>query len=135
MILSGPLQHPRPRQSRASHESREHGFAAVDALVALLILSSTLVLALGGLQQAARISRVAAESGRATSLARGLMARPDLEDAQGHSGSLHWRLEVDQATGASMGAGRVCGRRLMVRSSQDGRLYRFNDAVSCSATS
>ena len=106
----------------------EAGFAAVDALVALLILSSTLVLSLSGLQTAARLSRTAEETGEATALARGVLA--DTADLEGRSGGLVWAVETHPWS-AGDGVAGLCERNLVIRSIQDGRLFRFSTAGAC----
>ena len=117
--------------ARARLEGRE-GFAAVDALVALLILSATLVLSLNGLQSAARLGRIAEETGQATALARQIMVRrgDGVSDYAGRSGQLAWSLEAGQLSG--QGGDDVCTRTLLIRGLASGRSYRFATATPCS---
>ena len=113
---------------RRMDRAGDPGFAAVDALVALLILSSTLVLSLSGLQTAARLSRIAAETAEATSIARGVLANPAGED--GHAGDLSWSVKTQSAAAAASGSG-LCQRRVLIHSIRDGRVYRFATAGAC----
>lgn len=124
------------RRSTAWHGVRQHGgcqsdgFAAVDALVALLILSATLVFCLDGLRTADHLSRLADETGQATRLAKAVLADTSTTDRPlaGRSGTLSWTV-ADQAAD---GADTLCARTMTARSLRDGHTYRFTTARPCS---
>ena len=105
------------------------GFAAVDALVALLILSTTLVFSLGGLQAAARLATRSQEAIEVSALARQLLARggDGVSADAGRSGPLRWTLQTDRLGDAAA----VCVEGLEVRSLATGRRYRFTSALAC----
>ena len=111
--------------------SQQGGFAAVDALMALLILSITLTLALSGLQQAARIAQRSEETVEATALARQLLAQSGdgVSSLVGRSGSLLWSLSTERLGGSRA---YLCAQGLLIRSVHDHRSYRFETAIACS---
>jgi hypothetical protein len=123
--LPAPSPAPRPHA-----ESGQEGFAAVDALVALVILATTLAWALTGLDAAARASRKAEEITRATEIARHLLvaSADETEEPNGVSGSFRWRF-VDAPTASSSPG--TCLRSLVLQNQQTGHAFHFTGAGRC----
>ena len=118
-----------------TYEGRVHqetcgGFAAVDALVALIILSSTLVLALSDLQTSAKLSGTAQQTSEAIALGRGLLMG-NQGAGGGYSAGLAWTLETRPLQSGRDDATQICVRDVVIRSRRDGRIYRFADASAC----
>jgi len=122
------------RQVQDSNGSGEGGFAAVDALVAVTILASSLSLSLVAAQIAARASKIAAETKAAEILLRERLVlysgRPGIET--GEAGGLSWRLE---ATRSRATTARIipCSVSASARSKRTGRVYQINALELCSA--
>ncbi len=124
--MNGPLP-SRPAPGRA--EQDQGGFATVDALVALVILATTLAWALTGLDIAAKTSRKAEEVARVTEIARHLLiaSAAGSVEATGASGSFRWRFTDSDATSAS----RTCLRSLVLKNLQTGHAFHFTGASPC----
>lgn len=108
------------------------GFAAVDALVAVTILSSSLAMSLMAAQIGARASRAAGETRNAELLLRGR-----LEDTAGQVGvwrgrnqGLDWRVEahISQTDPAHRAA--PCVRTAFAKATS-GRTYRIATVDTC----
>lgn len=115
--------------SKLSQSAGTQGFVVVDALVALLILSATLVFCLDGLRTADHLARVTEETGQASRLGRAMLSAASSEGQteDGRVGTLRWR--VEQASSDS--ADHLCRRTFFARSLRDGRVYRFSTAQRC----
>jgi len=114
-------------------QTAEAGYAAVDALVALLILSVTLIMSFQALQQAKRLSQATLEVRQAQTLATWLMETGprSYEVATGSSGAFTWRLSTD-ATGAARPI-EVCHREVTLTSSVSGRIFKAATLEVCPA--
>ena len=79
----------------------DSGFAAVDALVALMILAITITLSLRAVETAKRAATSADEMRQATQVMRGLLEAPLAKRGvqTGQTAAFDWRLET--RTGAS----------------------------------
>jgi Tfp pilus assembly protein PilV len=111
------------------------GFAAVDALVAVTILSLSLALSLTAAQAGVRASRAAAETRDAE-----LILRDHLEQTAGRVGvwtgrdeSLTWRVEAQAAETARGGQAGPCLRIGSAKAVRTGRAYRIATADACLA--
>jgi len=80
------------------------GFAAVDALVALTVLASTLILALGAASSAQRAVAAALETRRAEQLLGFLMSLPKVSPGiwTGADHGIAWTLRVTPAADAAI---------------------------------
>lgn len=110
------------------------GYAAVDALVALLILSSTLIMSFQALQQAGRTANAAGEARRAQTLLVYLLETSPrvLEPREGEVEGFSWRVEMD-ATGAERPI-EVCRRSATLHARTSGRTYAAATLETCPVT-
>ncbi|MDR3509242.1 MAG: hypothetical protein P4L64_15215 [Caulobacteraceae bacterium] len=118
-----------PREAEA-----EAGFAAVDALVALMILATTIILSLGAVSIARRASANAVEARRAEQLLRGLIdsAPHRVSAASGRQGGFDWRVDIRADAGAALPAGvSLCQRSAQVRAEGSGRRYALAGSELC----
>lgn len=117
--------------SRRPGGEGEHGFASIDALVAMTILAITLSLAFGVGQIALRASDRAHEINQADVYLRLLMERPEL-NAKGAVREFNWTVETRPAPlPGSNGVERVCGRAVTVQSRTSFRSYQLASIVQC----
>lgn len=137
----------RPRRSRCPQAraadwavkwpgGQEQGFALVDALVALTILSTTLILALSAARQADNIAKAAWEVREAHTLVAKLIdtARIDLGQEQlGQANGFSWRVET-QAIGAERPIP-ICRRSAVVTHNETGRKFSAAIVESCPVSS
>lgn len=110
------------------------GFAVVDALVALVILSSALGLSLAATQSARKLANQAARTRQAEALCRYLLATSAdvVGISAGQSAGLLWRLEVrPMSADAQALQSRLCEASVAVRSQDSGRAFVMSTAVSC----
>lgn len=113
---------------------RDAGFAAVDALVALMILAATITLSLRAVGTARRAAFGADEMRQATQMLRGLLDTPVTRPGAlaGQTPFFLWRVEtragvaIPGATGAL-----ICARSASVTSRRDGRRYTLAGAEIC----
>lgn len=115
--------------------SSSAGFAAVDALVALTILSSTLVLALGAASSAQRAAAAALEARHAHQLLGFLMNAPKEGPGiwSGADRGMTWTLRIAQAAPPStQAAWPLCRRIADARSERTGRRYELSTVETCS---
>jgi len=114
----------------------DDGFAAVDAMVALVILSSTIILALGVVDTGRRAAVKAVEIRKATSLLRGL-----LETTPGQVGSIsgtasgfNWQvLTVVANDDGPIDPIKLCDRNAKALSRASGRKYALTQTEICPA--
>jgi hypothetical protein len=117
-----------------SGQAAEAGFAAIDALTALAILSVTLGLAVQAVDTARRTALAALEARRAEAALDGLLgpqARA-LGVTTGAWPGFDWSLQVeplDPATDAS--PSRLCRRALALTARPSGRVYRASTVGPC----
>ena len=111
------------------------GFAAVDALVALTILSTTLILSLGAAETARRASVSAAETRQASELLHYLIdATPGrIGAASGRASGFDWRVDVRVSAAAHGPVLQLCDRSARLTSRQSGRRYALASARICPA--
>jgi hypothetical protein len=107
------------------------GYAAVDALIALLILSLTIILSLEAFQVAARTARMAAEAEAArTLLARLIDGEPkDLSGSAGTTTGFAWTVRTEPT--ASNALIDVCRRAANLVARRSGRHYGTVTLVTC----
>lgn len=118
----------RPRPLAASGDD---GYAVIDALVALMILSVTVVLGLVALQQTVGVSEAAWEARQAHTLIRHVMntGPRDLGGAAGEAQGFSWRLET-QLTGADRPIP-ICRRAVSLVAADSGRGYKAATLTPC----
>ena len=111
------------------------GFAAVDALVAVTILSSSLALSLTAAQIGVRASRAAAETHDAE-----LILRDRMELTAGRVGvwsgrdqGLAWRVEARLANSGRADQAGPCVRTALAKAVRTGRVYRLATVDTCPA--
>lgn len=117
-----------------SDDSQSDGFAAVDALVALTVLSSTIILTLAATQVARRAANDALETRRASELMQFIvLSEPHkIGDRTGRASGFRWRLETAQSTIAVNGATPpICTRRADATSLRTGHHYRLTTSEVC----
>ncbi|MGR4866927.1 hypothetical protein [Caulobacter sp. LARHSG274] len=119
-------QKPGPSQDQG-------GFAAVDALVAVTILSSSLALSLTAAEIGLRASRTAAETRDAEMILRG-----GLESTAGQAGAwsgralgMAWRVEAHFTDAAFLRRGGPCARTASAKATGSGRTYRMTTMDAC----
>lgn len=119
---------------RSNHRGphADAGFAAVDALVALVVLSTCLGLTLAAAHASRRAGDAAAEYGQAQALLRYLVqtAPATPSRADGRSGALAWTREVSQIGGQSMRP-RLCRVQVELRGDKSRRRYRLATDRAC----
>ncbi len=112
----------------------EDGFAAVDALVALMILSATIILSLGAAEVARRATRDAVQLRRADQILLGLLktSPQEIGVAQGRSSNFVWRVTIRPANAAPRShTAQVCERVAQVQSLGDHRRYSMSTSELC----
>lgn len=123
MFTRDPRRAPAPRAA--------DGFAAVDALAALSIISVSTIAGLAVVQQAEKVAGRAAEVRRAHTLMDFLLAAAprSFESASGAEDEFSWRVET-----APVGADRpvaICRRAIVVQSLASGRVYDTATLETC----
>lgn len=123
---------PRGRVAAAGPGERTDGYAAVDALVGLMILSSTIILALAASGQARQVSEAALEARRAQSnliyLLETVAANP--QGGEGVIDRFRWRLEVAPASSPAAGL-KLCQVQAELKSLRSGRRYHAQTTEPC----
>jgi hypothetical protein len=119
----------RTRGAAVRRRDGSAGFAAVDALVALTLLSTTLVLALQAASTVQKTSAAALEGRRAKALLDYLMVsdRPAAGHWSGVSGDLRWNLAIRPQTTPET----VCRRSALARSEKSNRRYEVSTLEPC----
>ncbi|WP_340643888.1 hypothetical protein [Phenylobacterium sp.] len=107
------------------------GYAAVDALVALMIISMTLIMSFKAMAQAGQTTAAATEVRRAEALLSYLLESTPrgYEVAAGRTDGFAWRVELD-ATGAERPV-EVCRRAASLTSVDSGRTYKAATLETC----
>ena len=120
-----------PSRSRVSAPAS--GFASVDALVALTILTATLALVLQNAHTAKKLAAAADEMRAAQSMGQYLLETGELTPGlrTGRSGGFKWSLQVDASTVANNTQTRICGRKAAITAEASGRHYDFSSAAPC----
>ena len=116
----------------AAPAGHEAGFAAIDALVGLMILAITLVLSFNALTVARDLAASAAEARRAGSLLSFLMeSAPGVPGAAaGRAEAFDWRVET-APSGATVGAATLCRRTAQVTARASRRAYSMSALALC----
>lgn len=112
------------------------GFAAVDALVALVILSSALGLSLVATQSARKVAAQAARTRQAEALCRYLLAANAgvIGVTAGRSSGLDWRLEVKPvSTDPQVPESWLCDASAAVRAQDGGQTFAMSTTAACAA--
>lgn len=114
--------------------ARKAGFAAVDALVAVTVLASSLSLSLVAAEVAARAARASAETRTAELLLRGLIDPLDGEPRplSGAAAGLVWRLEVAPIVPVA-GKAAPCALTASAEARSSGRRYEIRTLTLCRA--
>jgi hypothetical protein len=114
-------------------EGVEDGYASIDALVALMILTSTLICALTAAHQAAQLARFALETRQATVLGRYLIETAPLQPGVrgGRTDSFSWKQSVSEPVMA-VGASAICVQRANIVADKSHRAFAFESNVVCS---
>lgn len=110
------------------------GFAAVDALVALVILSSALGLSLVATQNARKVATQAARTRQAEALCRYLLVTGAgvVGVTAGRSSGLDWRLDVKRvSTDPRAPESRLCDASVAVRAQDGGRTFAMSTTAAC----
>ena len=110
------------------------GFAAVDGLVALTMLATTMILVLGAASSAQRAAATVHEIGQANRLISFLMNTPKARtgDWAGIDRGLKWRLEITPVTDPALRPDwRLCRRSADVVSIRTQRRYGVSSAEVC----
>ncbi|MBS0297122.1 MAG: hypothetical protein JSR45_12490 [Proteobacteria bacterium] len=113
----------------------EAGFVAVDALVALAILSATVALSIRTADTARRTASLAVETREAQAVLEQVLESPVRSPGSisGRSGAFDWKLVISPlplATGSSQ-ADRLCQRTVEVRRGDDARMFRASTVRAC----
>lgn len=111
--------------------SKNDGYAAIDAMVALLILAMSVIFSLQATGQADRVVDMAWETRRAQTLLSHLVetAPRNLEDAVGQSDGFSWRVET-RVTGAERPIA-VCRREVRLESAATRRRFQASTLEVC----
>ena len=107
------------------------GYAAVDALVALMIITMTLIMSFKAMAQAGQTTAAASEVRRAEALLSYLLETTprSYEVATGRTDGFSWRVELD-ATGAERPV-EVCRRAASLTAIASGRSYKAATLETC----
>jgi hypothetical protein len=114
---------------------RDSGFAAVDAVVALMVLATTLTLVLENAETAKRLASAADESQRARLLGAYLLETPPIRAgvATGQSSGFAWTLDTVASQVASLQQIQLCKRTARLTAATSGRQYAMVTARICPA--
>ena len=114
-------------------EGSSDGYAAVDAMVALVILAMTITLALGAAQTARRASVAAEEARRATLMLRYLVdsAPPTIGVQSGTTNGFTWRVQVRPTSATSVPGILLCDRLAELVSQSSRRRFQLQTAAIC----
>ena len=129
----------RARRSTTAHQgvrlrTGREGFAAVDALVALMILSATIILSLGAAEVGRRAMRDAVQVRRADQILLGLLKTTphEIGAVQGRSSNFVWRVTTKPANAAARSrTTQICERVAKVQALGDHRRYSMSTAELC----
>lgn len=121
------------RWGRLGHRA-DDGFAAVDALVALAVLSATIVFSLAALHTSRLAAEAALEARQAGQLLKELLdgtaGQPGV--VTGQNARFAWRVEV-QPPVLVAGASALCRREAEARARRTGRAYALTSARVCAS--
>lgn len=131
-----PDRAPRPRRLAGRCGGSTDGYMAVDALVAMTILASTIVFALAAAHQGLRASRTGLEVRQANDLLAFLLETTG--DAagvvEGQTKQFLWRLAVDEPIPSSAAAS-LCTHTVTLTSRRTAKTYAARTAEVCPTAS
>jgi hypothetical protein len=109
------------------------GYAAVDAMIALAILSTTIVLSLTAIRTAHGAASIVVETRQARQELQYLLDNaPRAFGVQGgRAGGFDWRLATQSGTDVSPSGAQICDRAAQVRSLSSGRRYGLATSEIC----
>ena len=118
---------------KVGFSSADEGFAAIDAVVALAILTTTIILSLGAAGTAARLFAAAAETSQAKGeLGYLLDSGPRaIGLASGEGAGFSWQIRTEPEQGMRLGQAQICRRAATVRSQASGRRYSLVSTAIC----
>lgn len=121
------------KKAATRDSSAADGFAAVDALVALTILATTIALSLEAATTAAQAAAAANEVRQANTLLQYLLQSRASDDA-GRSEQFAWRVEVKASDAAQAGSPfQLCRHAAVARGRRSGRSYALVTLTACPA--
>lgn len=112
------------------------GYAAIDALVALMVISITLILSIAAAATARSAATAAAVERAAGQRLRAVMAAAPrrLAAAEGVQGGYSWRVEtLPEGAGAGGASFQPCRRRAQLKDLRSGRVWRLETTEFCAA--
>jgi len=118
------------RTPKLRAETAEGGYAAVDALVAATILTSTMVLAINAGFAARQASRAAFETRRAANILRYLL-ETDRSVGSGEIAGFRWDVSTSRGQKLAGTILQACDREVNARSVATGRRYHLKTDVPC----
>jgi len=112
---------------------RDGGFASVDALVALTLLTITIALSMAALATAKRAATTAVEHRQATSLLRylALTSQPVIGRTDGVTGAFGWSVTVAAASPPAPKAPPTCSVQVGLINRQTKRHYNLSTLELC----
>lgn len=118
--------------SKARSRAGQAGYAAIDALVALMILSSTLICGMTATHQSTTAAEAALELRRANDLTSFLLETSPIDPglAVGVTDGFEWRREVS-APVLTFGPGAVCTRSVSLTNARSHRTYAAKTNAIC----
>lgn len=122
----------RSRRQEARPCADQAGYAAIDALVALMILSSTLICGMTAAHQSTTAAEAAFELRRANQLTSYLLETSPAQPGQtvGTTDGFGWRREVSVPV-LAFGPGAVCVRTVSLANAKSHRNYTAKTSAIC----
>jgi hypothetical protein len=119
---------------RDPRASPREGFAAIDAITALAILSITIALCIQAGSTSLKAVRAAREIRRAEALGRFVLALPVRGPRAGETPQFTWRVEVarDMTAPAAQAGLILCRRTVSAVARQGGRRFGWETVTPCS---
>lgn len=109
-----------------------NGFAAIDALVALVILTTTIGLSITAAAQSRRLATAAAETRGATAVLQQLADRAPSAISSGTTSGFEWRILVSRPDTDPLAAHlATCRMSISARSVSDRQRFGVSTLVSC----
>lgn len=129
-------QAKQPAFGFCDHRGRE-GFALVDALVALVIFTTTLSLCLSLADTSMKLGSRSLELRRANLLGRYLLetARQTAGGSDGRDNGFWWQVNVTSTPAPGASEVKLCARSVELRSTESGRRYGFSTVEICPPSS
>jgi hypothetical protein len=120
-------------RTQPAGDGASDGYAAVDAMVALVILAMTITFALGAAQAARRAAVVAEETRRAVQLLRYLVDEAPLTTTiqSGVANGFTWRVQTRPQSDAGVPGLVLCDRLAEIVSNTSRRRFHLEGAAIC----